>query len=180
LFASVPSEFWGKVILITVNLINTILFSYNSSLSPFKKLYKYVLDYSFFRVFSCTCFVLRPHVEHSKLSSRSTICVFLGYDEGKKRYRCFDPITHKLYMSHHVVFLEYIPFFSISSTTHSLTTSEFIRINPFFEDSDILSSYVPNTSDTLPHVRPIYTHQSTSIDILLSGTPEAPFLSTTP
>jgi hypothetical protein len=180
LFAYVPSEFWGKVVLTTVNLINTILFSHNSSLTPFEKLYKYILDYSFFRVFSCTCFVLHLHVERSKLSSRSTICVFLGYDEGKKRYRCFDPITHKLYMSRHVVFLEYIPFFSISSTTHSLTISDLIRINLFFEDSDSLSSYVPSTSDTPPHVRPIYIHQSIGIDILLSGTPEAPFSSTTP
>lgn len=179
-FASVPSEFWGKVVLTTVNLINTILFSHNSSLSPFEKLYKYILDYSFFKVFSCTYFAFHPHVERSKLSSRSTICVFLGYDECKKRYRCFDPITHKLYMSHHVVFLEYIPFFSISSTTHNLTTSDLIRINPFFEDFDSLSSYVPSTSGTPPHVRPIYTHQSTGIDILLSSTPETPFSSTTP
>ena len=82
-------------------------------------------------------------------------------------------------MSHHVVFLKYIPFFSISSITHSLTTSVLICIDPFFEVSDSLSSYVPSTSDTLPRVQPIYTHQSTSIDILLSGTPEAPFSSTT-
>jgi hypothetical protein len=180
LFVSVPSEFWEKVVLTTVTLINTILSSHNSSLSPFEKLYKYVLDYSSFRVFSCTYFVLRPHIERSKLSSQSTICVFLGYDKGKKRYRCFDPITQKLYVSHHVVFLKHIPFFSISSTTHNLTASDLIRIDHFFEDSDNLSSYVPSTSDTPPHVRRIYTHQSIGTDILLSGTPKAPFSSTTP
>lgn len=99
LFASIPSEFWKKVILTTVNLINTFISSHNSSLSHFEKLYKYVLDYSSFRVFSCTCFVLRRHVECSKVSSRYTICVFLGYGEGKRRYYCFDPITQKLYVS---------------------------------------------------------------------------------
>jgi hypothetical protein len=55
------------------------------------------------------------------LSSQSVICVFLGYGEGKKKYCRFDLITQKLYMSRHVVFLEHIPFFSISSTTDSLT-----------------------------------------------------------
>ena len=89
---------------------------------------------SSFRVFGCTCFVLRPHVERSKLSSRSIICVFLGYGEGKKWYRCFDPITQKLYVSRHVVFLEHIPFFCIPSTTHSLSKSDLIHIDPFSED----------------------------------------------
>ena len=93
LSASVPSVFWGEVVLTAVGLINTIPSSHLSGVSAFKKLYGYAPDYSFFRVFGCTCFVLRPHVERIKLSSRSTICVFLGYGEVKKGYRCFDPIT---------------------------------------------------------------------------------------
>ena len=111
LSAFVPSEFWREVILTTISLINTIPSSHSSGLSSFEKLYGYVPDYSSFRVFSCTCFVLRPHVERSKLSSRSAICVFLGYGEGKKGHRYFDPITQKLYVSRHIVFLEDIPFF---------------------------------------------------------------------
>jgi hypothetical protein len=111
LSAFVPSEFWREVVLTAVSLINTISSSHSSSLSPFEKLYWHVPDYSSFRVFGCTYFVLRPHAERSKLSSCSAICVFLGYGEGKKGYRCFDPITHKLYVSCHIVFLEYIPSF---------------------------------------------------------------------
>jgi len=106
--------------------------------------------------------------------------VFLGYGEGKKGYRCFDPITHKLYMSHHVVFLEHIPFFFIPSTTHYLTRPDIIRIDPFSEDSDNISSQVPSTSDTLSHVRPICTHHPVGTDTLLFSTPEAPFSSTAP
>jgi len=101
---SVPSEFLGEVVLTTVSLINTISSSHSSDLSPFKKLYRHVPDYFSFRVFCCICFVLHPYAERGKLSSRSAICVFLGYGEGKKGYCCFDPITHKLYMSRHIVF----------------------------------------------------------------------------
>jgi hypothetical protein len=86
-------SFWGEVVLTVVSLINTIPSSHSLGLSPFENLYGYVPDYSSFRVFGCTCFVLCPHVERSKLSSRSAICVFLGYGEGKKGYRCFDSIT---------------------------------------------------------------------------------------
>jgi hypothetical protein len=57
----------------------------------------------------------------------------MGYGEGKKRYRCFDSITQKLYMSRHVVFQEHIPFFFIPSTTRP----DIICIDPFSEDSDI-------------------------------------------
>jgi hypothetical protein len=171
LSAFVPSKFWGEDALTAVSLINTIPSSHSSGLSPFEKLYGYVPDNSSFRVFGCTCFVLRPHIERSKLSSRSAICVFLGYGEGKKRYHCFDPITQKLYVFRHVVFLEHIPFFSIPSTTHSLTKSDLIRIDPFSEDS---------SNDTSPYVRSICTHNSAGTGTLLSGTPEAPFSSTAP
>ncbi|XP_031257396.1 uncharacterized protein LOC116115383 [Pistacia vera] len=82
LSASIPSVFWGEAILIAVGLINTIPSSHISGFSPFEKLYGYAPDYSFLKVFGCTCFILRPHVERSKLSSRSAICVFLGYGEG--------------------------------------------------------------------------------------------------
>jgi len=75
LSASVPSEFWEEVVLTVVSLINTISSSHSSVLFPFEKLYGHVPNYSSFRVFGCTCFVLLPHAERSKLSSRSVICL---------------------------------------------------------------------------------------------------------
>jgi hypothetical protein len=69
LSASIPSELWGEVVLTAIGLINTILSSHSSGLSPFEKLYWYVPDYYSLKVLGCTCFVLCPHVEHNKLSS---------------------------------------------------------------------------------------------------------------
>jgi len=132
LSASVPSEFWGEVVLTTVSLINTIPSFHILGFSLFKKLYGYAPDYSFFRVFYCTCFIPHPYVKHSKSSFRYVICVFLGYGKGKKGYYCFDPITQKLYVSCHVVFHEHIPFFSILSIAHSLTRFYLIYIDFFF------------------------------------------------
>ena len=180
LSAFVPIEPWGEVVLTAVSLINTISYSHSSGFSHFEKLYGYVLDYSSFRVFGCTCFILHPHAERSKFSSRSTICVFLGYDKGKKRYHCFDPITQKLYVSRHVVFLEHIPFFSIPSTTHNLTRPDIIRIDPFSENSASLSSQVPSTFNTPSHVHSVSTHHFTGTNTLLSSTSEPQFSSTAP
>jgi hypothetical protein len=74
----VPSVFWGEAVLTTTYVINRITTAHNSSLSPFEKLYETLPDYSSLLVFGCICFVLKPYVECTKLSLKSTLCVFLG------------------------------------------------------------------------------------------------------
>ena len=84
----------------------------------------------------------------------------------------------KNFVSHHVVFLEHIPFFSI----HDLTRYDFLRIEPFFKDSNNLSSQVPSTSNTPSNVLPpplqniqcVVTNSSVGTNTFLSGTLEAP------
>jgi hypothetical protein len=93
-----------KLLVLFYCLLNTIPYSYISGFSLFKKLYGCPSDYSFFRVFCCTCFIVYPHVERSKLCFWFAICVFFYHGKGKKGYHYFDPITHKLYVSRHVVF----------------------------------------------------------------------------
>uniref|UniRef100_A0A803NMR7 Retroviral polymerase SH3-like domain-containing protein n=1 Tax=Cannabis sativa TaxID=3483 RepID=A0A803NMR7_CANSA len=134
-----------------------------SCLSPFEKLYGCILDYSSLRVFGSTYFVLRPSVECTKLSSRSALCVFLGYGEGKKGYRCFDPVSQKLYVSRHVVFLEHIPFLTIPSTPHNLIKSDLIQINPFSE-SESEPSTTPTVSFPLHYSRMHRIERSQELD----------------
>ena len=144
----VPSTFWGEAILTIMHLINKILSFHTSSLSPYKKLYGHPLDYFSLRVFGCTCFVLRPSVECNKLSSCSIICVFLGYDEGQKGYRCYDPVAQKLYIYHQVFFLEHILFFFIPTKCHTLSKYDIICIDPFVDDS---LNFMPLTSSPILH-----------------------------
>lgn len=72
--------------------------------------------------------------------------VFLGYAAGQKRYRVFGPINQKLYVSHHVVFLEHISFFSIPASSHNGTKSDLIHIDHFTLDTDT----VPQTVSQAP------------------------------
>lgn len=172
----VPSEFLGEAILTAVNLINKILSSHTLGLSPFEKLYGYAPDYSSIRVFGSTCFVILPHEEHSKFSFSSTICVFLGYGEGQKEYRCFDPVSQKLYCSRYVMFLEHIHFFLIPATTHNLTKSDLIHIDPFSDHTDSLSLQVPSTIDSDSSIAPIipfplhYSHKVCTISFVNTST----------
>ncbi|XP_047314470.1 uncharacterized protein LOC124918333 [Impatiens glandulifera] len=150
LSAEVPSVIWGETVLTTAHVINRISISHNSGLSPFEKLYGHSPDYSSLRVLSCICFVLRPHVDRNKLSPLSTLCVFLGYGVGQKGYRCFDPVSQKLYVSRHVVFLEHISFFSFPTSSNHMTQADLVRIDPFDTKFD---EYISNTlvHDTLVH-----------------------------
>jgi len=87
----------GEAPLTATHVVNQILTSQNSGLSPFEKLYGDAPNYSTLCVFGCTYFVLKPYVECNKLLAKSTLCVFLGYGLGQKGYRCFDLVIQKLY-----------------------------------------------------------------------------------
>ncbi|CAI8618374.1 unnamed protein product [Vicia faba] len=124
------------------------------SLSPFEKLYNFIPNYSSLKVFGSTCFVLHPQVECSKLSSCSAICVFIGYGDGKKGYHCYDPGAKKLYVSRHVIFLEHIPFYSLSSDSYITSSSKLTHIDPFGYNDNVsidynYENYKTDTTSTL-------------------------------
>lgn len=110
LFAHIPSTFWGETVLTSVYLINPIPSKVISGISYHEKLFGMKPDYFPLIVFGCTCFILLHKTQYLKLSTRSILCDFLGYGDGRKGYLCYDCNAQKLYISHHVVFLEHIPF----------------------------------------------------------------------
>lgn len=77
--ASMPTEYWGEAVLISVYLISRLRTTIIRGATPYFKLYNKEPDYNFLRVFGCECFpCLKPYA-HSKLSPRSTQCIFIGY-----------------------------------------------------------------------------------------------------
>ena len=94
-----------------------------------------------------------------ELFPKSAICVFLGYGAGQKGYHCFDPVSQKLYVSRHVVFLEHIPLFSVPASSHHMAQSDLIRIDPFDveieETPPIALEPVPDiTLEPVPDITP--------------------------
>ena len=158
--------FWGEAVHTATYVINRIPTAYTSGKSPYEMLFGQLPDYSSLRVFGCTCFVLKPHVERDKLSSKSALCVFLGYGIGQKGYRCYDPSNQKLYVSRNVTFLEHIPFYSIPVQSHDATREELRTIDPFSIDIDDpphvtdppLAADPPHVADPAPIVDPLPTN----------------------
>jgi len=108
--------------------------------SPFECLSNHPPNYESLKVFGCTCFVLlQPH-EYTKLEARARICFFLGYGTEHKGYRCWDPISHRIRLSRHVVSWEHIKFSSVSKFESIPPAS-----TPFFSNSSI--ALFPSESD---------------------------------
>ena len=61
---------------------------------------------SFLWTFSCIGHVRKTKPILTKLEDRSTPMVFLGYAEGTKAYRLYDPHGDKVLVSHDIVFDE--------------------------------------------------------------------------
>ncbi|KAI5445764.1 hypothetical protein KIW84_013844 [Lathyrus oleraceus] len=99
------------------------------------------------RVFGCVAFVHLHKNQRTKLDSCVIHCLFLGYGVHQKGYRCYDPITRRIYVTMDVTFLEFDHFYSFVSPNSSLqgeTPEEESNWSTFdwFKDIDIPSTEV--------------------------------------
>jgi hypothetical protein len=63
-------------------------------------------DYSRLYIFRSHVYVMYNTQEVSKLDSKSRKYVFLGYADGVKGYRLWDPTAHKVVINRDVIFAE--------------------------------------------------------------------------
>ena len=103
--ARLSLKFWWDSFVSSVYLINRLSTPVLNQCSPYQKLYSQKPNYSFLRVFGCTCYpYLRPYNYH-KSEFGSSKYVFLGYSPSHKRYRCLMS-KRRLYIARSVVFDE--------------------------------------------------------------------------
>ena len=74
--------------------------------TPFEAWYRHKPSVSFLWTFGCIGHVRKTKPILTKLEDRSTPMVFLGYVEGTKAYRHYDPRGDKVLVSHNIVFDE--------------------------------------------------------------------------
>ena len=63
-------------------------------------------DYSKLKVFGCDAYALVPEHQCSKLYPKSKRYILVGYGDGTKGYRLWDPTTHKIIINRDVKFSE--------------------------------------------------------------------------
>ncbi|KAK3041270.1 hypothetical protein RJ639_001372 [Escallonia herrerae] len=84
-----------------------------ASIGGMKYMVTFIDDFSstkptvrYFKVFGCVCYVFVPDHLRSKMDNKVVRCIFVGYDNQRKGWRCCDPVTGKCYTSRNVVFDE--------------------------------------------------------------------------
>lgn len=106
--ATMPLKFWNEAVQAATYLINRVPSRVIQNMSPLEKLYHQKPDYSSLRVFGCACWPnLIPYNKH-KLEFRSKHCVFLGFSNMHKGFKCLEVSTGRVYISRDVVFDETI------------------------------------------------------------------------
>jgi hypothetical protein len=152
-----PLKFWDEAFLTAVFLINRLLSKVINNDTPFFRLYGQQPDYTFLRSFGCACWPnMRPY-NSKKLAFRSTKCVFLGYSNKHKGYKCLDPSVGRIYISRDVIFDEYVfPFASLHPNAGAQLRAEITLLpdalqNPshgdmYSPDHDAVSSVPTNPS----------------------------------
>lgn len=168
--AGLPLKFWLEALLTAVYLTNRLPHSTLNFQVPYTLLYHVVPDYFSLKTFGCECYPwLKPYTPH-KLLPKSTTCVFLGYCDTTKGYRCFDPITNKVYVSRHVKFVE--PSFPYSQLVSATADSIPLKLHiPSTNFDDLLvsvSSFIPTSSSSTPPISS--SSNANSGDVSLTST----------
>ncbi|GAU51268.1 hypothetical protein TSUD_412550 [Trifolium subterraneum] len=108
--AKMPLRYWWEAFSTAVYLINRLPSSVNPNESPYSLMFKREPDYNALKPFGCACYpCLKPYNQH-KLQFHTTRCVFVGYSNSHKGYKCIN--SHgRIFVSRHVIFNEnHFPF----------------------------------------------------------------------
>ncbi|KAI3690006.1 hypothetical protein L2E82_47980 [Cichorium intybus] len=143
--AFLPRSFWVEALHTAAYLHNILPTKRLNFSTPAFSLYGRQPSYDHLRTFGCTCYPNTSASQSHKLQPRSVKCVFLGYPENFRGYRCFDPATGKVHLSRHVTFDE--TSFPFAKTPPPSTSLDFLDDPPLHAFS--YSTPTPSTTPTL-------------------------------
>ncbi|KAI0507213.1 hypothetical protein KFK09_013335 [Dendrobium nobile] len=170
--AHMPYIYWPDALLTTVFLINRLPSPNTNKRSPFELFYNTKPDYNAIRTFGWACFPLLPSHARHKLQPKSMQCVFMGYSDMFKGYKCLDISTNKIIISRHLRFNE--QFFSFHEQK-AVSTPSSTNLSPFmltpYSSSSIQQFTVPsnlkqNSVNTRQTDEPAI-HQQTAVSPIL-------------
>ena len=120
LHRKVSQRFWGDAILVACYLINGMPSSVLHDQIPCSTIFPNQPLFCLPCVFGCVCFVHILTPGQDKLFAKATKCVFLGFSQLQRGYRCYSIDTNQYFISADVTFFEDSSFFSAIERSHVL------------------------------------------------------------
>jgi hypothetical protein len=148
-----PLKFWDEAFLAATFLINRTPSRVIDFETPLDRLYHTKPDYTALRIFGCACWPnLRPYNKH-KLAFRSKECVFLGYSNLHKGFKCLDISSGRIYISRDVIFDENVfPFSRLHENAGARLRSEILLLSPSLlnpsDGDECVGDHVSNGENT--------------------------------
>ena len=102
-----PLFLWVEVFSTAVYLINRLPSSTFNSETPYFALHGTHPDYTSLRFFGSKCFPYTWDTRQHKFNPKIVLCVFVGYSDKHKGYKCFHSSSKKNVISHYLVFDEF-------------------------------------------------------------------------
>jgi hypothetical protein len=99
-------HFWGEAVHTAVFLLNRAPTAALNGRTPYQAWYRKKPAVHFLKVFGCVAYIKRPRPHLSKLEDQGQKVVFIGYQDGSKAYRFYDPVTERVHVSRNAVFNE--------------------------------------------------------------------------
>ena len=108
--AQLPKSFWFDALAMANYLVNRLPTSAHSSTkSPYELAYGSAPDLDKLKVFGCLCYYVVPPRYRKKLDDKAKKAIFLGYPNGIKGYKIYDPQLDKCFINRDVRFVENSP-----------------------------------------------------------------------
>ena len=104
--SNLPNQFWAEAVNTSVYICNRCPTSALDGVTPYECLFKQKPDVGNLHVFGCVSYVHIPDGQRTKLEGKSRKSIFVGYPEGTKGYKFYDPSSRKFFRSRDVVFQE--------------------------------------------------------------------------
>jgi hypothetical protein len=101
---AVPGLFWGEAVKTAVYLLNHVPSWSLNGVTPYEAWHGRKPNVQHLRTFGCVAHAKKLGLGLHKLVDRSTPCIFVGYEEGSKAYRVYDPVSKHLIVMHDVAF----------------------------------------------------------------------------
>jgi len=105
--AKVPEFLWAKAVGCSVYIHNILLNSQTrSGVTAYEALIGNIPTLEHIRIFGCKAYSQIPRQQRSTWDPKAKMCILVGYQALKSKYRLYDPAGHTVIIAHNVSFDE--------------------------------------------------------------------------